>query len=93
LQYQKKFQKPSIVPADPQDEDFAPLLRLHHWYMVMSDKYRRAASRPWLPVPPPKPCTCHLCAHSRVPDSEREWIVILGENVYRTAWDRVTSGP
>ena len=92
LQYQKEFQKPRIVPDDPQDENWGPLLRLHHWYNVMSDKYGRAASRPWLPVPRPKPCTCHLCAHSGVPESESEWIVILGENVYRTARQRVTSG-
>jgi hypothetical protein len=93
LHYQKEFHKPRILPDDPQDENFDRLLRLHHWYNVMSDKYRRAASRPWLPVPPPKPCTCHLCAHSGVPESESEWIVVLGENVYRTARARVTTAP
>jgi hypothetical protein len=90
--YQKRYQKPNIVPDDPEDESWAPLLRLHHWYNVMSDKYGRAAARPWLPVPPPKPCDCHLCDKSGVPESESEWIVILGENVYRTVRERVTGG-
>jgi hypothetical protein len=62
LQYQKQYQtQSSMVPDDPQDENFGPLLRQNHWYNAMSQSFRRASSRPWLSVPKPEPCTCPVC--------------------------------
>jgi hypothetical protein len=61
--HQTQYQMQSMKVVDGR-ADHAAQLRLAHWHNDMSNHFRRAASRPWLPLPTLERCTCRVCATS-----------------------------